>query len=92
MGVNFRKRIVIGEKIVKLCTNCQLAYDENSNFCSNCGNKLAKRSTKIYANFGKNGMTSISCKTADGITINSKGNTTFPVGTGISYTVTSKKK
>lgn len=46
----------------------------------------------MYANMGKNGITSISYKTADGITFNSKGNATIPLGTGVSYTVTSKKK
>lgn len=92
MGVNIRRRIVIGEKIFKLCENCKLAYDETSNFCTNCGAKLIRKSSKMYANMGKSGITSISYKMPDGITINSKGNTTIPLGSGISYTVTSKKK
>ncbi len=92
MGVNIRRRIVIGQKTFKLCQKCQIAYDENSNFCKNCGSKLIPKVSKIYANMGKSGITSISYKMADGITINSKGNTTIPLGAGISYTVTSKKK
>lgn len=91
-GINIHKRIVIGEQTFMLCKECKLAYGEDSCFCSNCGSKLTKKTSKIYANFGKSGMTSISYKMADGITINSKGNTTIPLGTGISYTVTSKKK
>lgn len=92
MGVNIRKRILIGEKTFKLCENCQLAYDENSNFCPNCGAKLLRRSSKMYANMGKSGITSISYKMPGGITINSNGNATISLGSGISYTVTSKKK
>ncbi len=92
MGMNFRRKVLIGEKVFKLCSECKLAYDESSNFCTKCGAKLSKKSSKIYANMGKRGITSISYKTADGITINSKGNTTIPLGTGISYTVTSKNK
>lgn len=91
MGINMRKRIVVGEKTFKLCEKCQIAYDESSNFCPNCGAKLLKKSSKIYANVGKNGITSISYKIAGGITINSKGNTTIPLGGGLSYTITSKK-
>ncbi len=92
MGMNIRRRLVIGEKTFKLCENCKLAYDDTSNFCPNCGAKLIRKSSKIYANMGKCGITSISYKTPDGITINSKGNTTIPLGSGVSYTVTSKKK
>lgn len=92
MGINFRRKVLMGEKIFRFCEKCQLAYEESSNFCSNCGEKLVKKTSKIYANMGKRGVTSISYKTADGITINSKGNTTIPLGSGLSYTVTSKKK
>lgn len=91
MGINIRRKILIGEKVFKFCKKCQLAFEENSNFCSCCGNKLVKKTSKIYANMGKSGISSISYKTADGITINSKGNTTIPLGSGMSYTVTSKK-
>jgi hypothetical protein len=92
MGINVRKKILIGEKAFCFCENCRLAYDENFKFCTQCGNKLVKKSSKIYANIGKKGITSISYKTADGITINSKGNTTISLGAGVSYTVTSKNK
>ena len=91
MGINVRRKILIGEKAFCFCENCKLAYDENSKFCTQCGRKLVNKSSKIYANMGKSGVTSISYKTADGITINSKGNTTIPLGAGVSYTVTSKK-
>lgn len=91
-GINIHKRIAIGEQAFMLCAECKLAYGEESRFCPNCGTKLTRKTSKIYANFGKNGLTSISYKMADGITINSKGNTTIPLGKGISYTVTSKKK
>ncbi len=90
--INIRRRVLIGEKTFNFCEKCKLAYEESSNFCSNCGEKLAKKTSKIYANMGKHGVASISYKTADGITINSKGNTTIPLGSGLSYTVTSKNK
>lgn len=92
MGMNFHRKILIGQQVFMLCQSCQLAYGENAAFCCNCGSKLSKRTSKMYANMGKNGITSISYKTADGITFNSKGNATIPLGTGVSYTVTSKKK
>lgn len=91
MGLNIRRKILLREEAIKVCSDCKLAYDESSNFCPSCGKKLITKSSKVYANIGKNGITSISCKTADGITINSKGNTTIPLGKGLSYTITSKK-
>lgn len=90
MGLNFSKKILLNEEKIKTCSNCNLAYHESTNFCAKCGSKLTKKSTKVYAHIGKKGITSISYKTSDGITINSKGRITFPIGKGISYT-TSKK-
>lgn len=90
MGINVRRKILLKEEAVKVCPDCKLAYDKSSNFCPSCGKKLIGKSSKVYANIGKNGITSISYKTADGITINSKGNTTIPIGKGVSYTITSK--
>jgi len=91
MGLNVRKRILLQEKAIMICSNCKLAYDDTSNYCPSCGKKLIKKVSKVYANFGKSGITSISYKTPDGITINSKGRTTIPLGNGLSYTTTSKK-
>lgn len=91
MGLNVRKRVLLREETIMICTNCKLAYNDNSNFCPSCGKKLLKKVSKVYANFGKSGITSISYKTPDGITINSKGTTTIPISKGLSYT-TSKKK
>lgn len=89
MGLNVKKRILLREETVMTCCNCKLTYDESSKFCRKCGNKLTKKVSKVYANLGKNGITSISYKTADGITINSKGKTTIPLSQGLSYTITS---
>lgn len=91
MGINVRKRILMGEKTFKICKDCQLAYEEDSVFCRNCGKKLSLQKAKFYANIGKNGITSFSYKMANGITINSKGNASIPLGSGISYTISSKK-
>ena len=65
------------QEIIKICLDCEIIYDQNSNFCPHCGRKLKQRSSKVYANYGKSGITSISYKTPDGITINSKGNATI---------------
>lgn len=92
MGLNVRKRILLREDKIMTCLNCRLAYNDNSNFCPSCGMKLSKEVSKVYANIGKNGITSISYKTADGITLNSKGCTTIPISKGLSYTITSKKR
>ncbi len=90
MGINVRKRFLLKEETIMICSNCKLAYDNNSNYCSSCGKKLSKKTSKVYANMGKNGITSISYKTADGITINSKGITTIPLCKGLSYTSKNK--
>lgn len=91
MGLNVRKKILLREETIKTCITCKLAYSKSSNFCSVCGNKLKSKKAKVYANLGKSGITSISYQTADGITINSKGNTTIPICKGLSYTISSKK-
>lgn len=91
MGLNYRKRIELGKQTIMICSKCKLAYDQNSHYCSQCGTKLAKKTSTIYANMGNHGITSISYKTSDRITINSKGNITFPFGKGFSYTTSSKQ-
>lgn len=92
MGLNFRKKLLLREEVKMTCPSCKLAYDENLKFCSRCGQKLTRKTLKVYANIGNNGISSISYKTPDGITFNSKGRTTFPLGNGLSYTSSSKKK
>ncbi len=91
MPLNVRKRFLLREETIMLCSNCKLAYNDDSKYCPSCGKKLIKKVSKVYANMGERGITSISYKTADGITINSKGRTTIPIGKGLSYTITSKK-
>ena len=86
MGINFKRRVLIQESILKTCEKCQKVFPEESIFCRYCGAKLASQKTKVYANFGKNGITSVTFKMPNGITINSKGNMTVPLCTGISYT------
>lgn len=90
MGLNFRKRIVVSETVLKKCEHCKLVFSEEDNFCSNCGKKLLSDKTTVYANLGKNGITSFSYKLSSGITINSKGNLTFSLGKGVSYTTKMK--
>lgn len=90
MGLRVRKRFLLRKETIMICSDCKLAYNDNSNYCPSCGKKLSKKTSKVYANMGKNGITSISYKTADGITINSKGITTIPFGKGLSYTSKNK--
>ena len=86
MGLNFRKRVVLAQTVLKKCEHCKLVFSNEDNHCSKCGSKLISEKTSVYANIGKNGITSISYKLASGITINSKGRLTFSLGEGISYT------
>ena len=90
MGLNVRKKILLSETVLKRCEHCKLVFQNTDNYCANCGEELISEKTKVYANIGKRGITSFSCRLASGITINSKGNITFPIGKGVSYT-TSKK-
>lgn len=92
MGINYRKKLLLREEILKKCTSCKIVYPSDKNFCPKCGAKLHSEKTKVFANIGKNGISSISYKLPDGTTINSKGNVTIPLGNGISYTSKSKTK
>ena len=93
MGLNINRKIPIKEEFVKTCKNCNVDYDQDANFCSCCGKKLTKKSvSKVYANLGKNGISSISVKTTNGVTVNSKNKVTVPLGKGLSYTSNLNKK
>lgn len=85
MGLSFRKRVLLKKTTTKYCENCQTAFDESSNFCPKCGNKLKSQSLKIYANYTQNGITSYTYVLPNGITLNSKGNISFSLGNGISF-------
>ena len=86
MGLNFKKRILINETVFKNCENCKMIFPNESKFCTSCGSKLTQIKSQVYANMGKNGISSVSFKLANGITINSKGNITVPIEKGVSYT------
>ena len=86
MGIQFRKKVLLKETILKNCEKCKKVYDESCEFCNCCGQKLSSQKSKVYANFGKSGLTSITFKMPNGITINSKGNLTVPLTNGLSYT------
>lgn len=90
MGINYRKRILLSEEVLKKCEHCKKIYSADNNFCPTCGVILISEKTQVYANFGKKGITSLSYKLPDGTTLNSRGNITIPIANGISYTT--KKK
>ena len=92
MGLNFKKRILLKEEIIKQCEQCKIVYTSEDCFCSICGKKLSTQNTKVYANYGKNGITSFSYVLPNGTTINTKGNMTIPISKGISYTAKTNKK
>ena len=77
--------------VLKRCDKCKLVYNDDHDFCPKCGSKLISEKTAVYANLGKNGVSSFSYKLASGITINSKGNVSFPLSKGVSYTTKLKK-
>ena len=86
MGLNFRKSLLIKRDVVKKCDKCQKIFSEENNFCPTCGSKLISEKTEVYANIGKDGITSYTYKLPNGTRINSKGNVTFKLAKGISYT------
>lgn len=90
MGIIYRKQILLKETVLKNCDKCKKVFSEGYNYCKDCGGKLSLQKSKVYANFGKNGVTSISYKMSNGITINSKGNVTIPLSQGLSYKTTNK--
>ena len=92
MGLNIKRRVLIREECLMKCEKCSIKYPEDDTFCPICGTKLTPHKTTIYANLGKNGITSYSYKLPDGTIINSKGNITVPIANGISYTTKSNNK
>lgn len=86
MGINFKKRILMQEQVLKKCDTCKKLYQSEDNFCSICGSKLTSERTKVYANLGKKGISSYSYVLPDGTTINSRNGMTIPLGNGMSYT------
>ena len=86
MGINYKKRVLLRETILKNCEKCKIVFNEDCNFCKCCGSKLTSQKARVYANFGKNGVNSFTYKMPNGITVNSKGNVTISLSNGLSYT------
>lgn len=87
MGLNYRKKIAVSESIFMKCNSCNTLYEPEYDFCPVCGCKLISEKTTLYANIGKNGITSFSCKLPNGCTYNSKrGTITIPISKGLSST------
>ena len=86
MGINFRGRKLLREQVLMNCIACEKLYPEDCKFCPECGAKLKIAKTKIFANYRKNVLTSISYKLPNGTTFNTKNGMTLPLGNGISYT------
>lgn len=90
MGINLRSRVLIHEQTATRCAKCQKVYDGEKRFCPACGSELLIEKIKVYANFGKKGLTSYTYKLPNGISFNSKGTMTLPLAKGISYTSKTK--
>lgn len=86
MKIRLKNRVLIETIVSKKCPTCNKEFTPEDNFCRYCGIKLITQSTKVYANFGKRGITSYSYILPGGKTINSKGKLTINVGNGISLT------
>lgn len=92
MGLNYRKKMAVGEEFFMKCNKCKTTYNQDNNFCPVCGSKLVSGKSTLYANIGKNGITSLSYKLPNGYTLNSKkGTITIPISKGLSYTCKVKK-
>ena len=87
MKINFKRKQLVQTIAVKVCPNCNNNCGEEDRFCIKCGTELpASQKIKVYANYGKSGITSFSYVFPGGKTINSKGKMTFNIGNGISFT------
>lgn len=83
MGISFRKKVLVGEEKVMFCEKCKKVLPLDHNFCSDCGSKTISQSTKVYANYGKSGLTSISYKMPNGLTYNTRTGLSKSLGNGI---------
>lgn len=86
MGISFRKRMLVGEEKIKFCEKCKKVFPLDHNFCPDCGSETKLKSTKVYANYGKHGLTSITYKMPDGITYNTRNGISKSLGNGITLT------
>ena len=85
MGLSYSKKVPVAEFLVTYCTTCKQVHPNDALFCPRCGNKLVAKKCKVYANVGKNTVSSYSCKMPRGTTINSKNGMTIKLGNGFSY-------
>jgi predicted RNA-binding Zn-ribbon protein involved in translation (DUF1610 family) len=90
-GVRIRQKVLLSEESKMVCTSCNVDYPSTAKFCTRCGKKLVKRSSRVEANMTAKGLTSISIKTPDGTTFNSKGTVSKPLGKGISFQTSLRK-
>jgi hypothetical protein len=86
MGIKFKGRQLLSETVLMSCDTCKKLFSQDCKFCPECGNKLKSAKTKIFANYSKNGLTSISYVLPNGTTFNTKRGMTMSLGNGISYT------
>ena len=86
MPLNFKRQVLLQEHSVARCTKCKKVYDDKKRFCPECGTELSVEKIKVYANYGKRGLTSYTFKLPNGISFNSKGTMTLPLAEGVSYT------
>lgn len=91
MGLNIRGKKLLHEEKATRCEKCEKIYAADCCYCPRCGSKLISEKMQIFANFGKNGITSYTYKLPNGISFNSKGNVTMSLAKGISYTSKIKK-
>lgn len=91
MGLNIRGKKLLHEEKATRCSQCEKIYAHDMSYCPKCGSKLLVEKMQIFANFGKNGITSYTYKLPNGISFNSKGTMTMSLAKGVSYTSKTKK-
>ena len=85
MAISFRGKKLLSEQVLMYCEACKKIFSQDCSYCSECGAKLKPSKTRVYANYSKNGLTSISYVLPNGVTINSKNGMTMSLGNGLSY-------
>lgn len=86
MGINYKARQLLSETVLMSCDACKKVFSQDCCYCPDCGAKLKSAKTKIYANYSKKGLTSISYVLPNGTTFNTNRGMTMSLGNGLSYT------
>lgn len=79
------RKLDLSGMVLMRCDNCKLVFNDRHVMCSKCGGTLISEKTSVFANLGKNGVSSFVYNLASGIRIKVKANARFPLDQGAPY-------